>query len=51
MTRHMLGLFAGQPGARMWRRLLTTGAARRGAGLEVLDAALEAVVRAPEPVA
>ena len=51
MTRHMLGLFAGQPGARMWRRLLTTGAARPGAGLEVLDAALEAVVRAPEPVA
>ncbi len=51
MTRHMLGLFAGQPGARTWRRLLTTGAARRGAGLEVLDAALEAVVRAPEPVA
>ena len=43
MTRHMLGLFAGQPGARRWRRILTTGAVRRGAGLEVLDAALEAV--------
>ena len=48
MTRHMLGLFAGQPGARAWRRTLTTGAVR-GAGLEVLDAALEAVVRTPEP--
>ncbi len=47
MTRHMLGLFAGQPGARTWRRVLTTGAGR-GGGLEVLDAALEAVVRAPE---
>ncbi len=47
MTRHMLGLFAGQPGARTWRRVLTTGAAR-GGGLEVLDAALEAVVRTPE---
>ena len=47
MTRHMLGLFAGQPGARTWRRMLTTGAVR-GAGLEVLDAALEAVARTPE---
>ena len=48
MTRHMLGLFAGRPGARTWRRVLTTGASLRGAGLEVLDAALEAVVRVPE---
>jgi tRNA-dihydrouridine synthase A len=43
MTRHMLGLFAGRPGARGWRRILTTGAVKPGAGLEVLDAALEAV--------
>ena len=43
MTRHMLGLFAGRRGARSWRRILTTGAVRPGAGLEVLDAALEAV--------
>ena len=50
MTRHMLGLFAGRPGARTWRRVLTTGSVR-GGGLEVLDAALEAVVRAPELVA
>ncbi len=41
MTRHMLGLFNGRPGARAWRRILTTGAIRPGAGLEVLDAALE----------
>ena len=47
MTRHMLGLFAGRPGARTWRRVLTTGSVRRG-GLEVLDAALEAVVTTPE---
>jgi tRNA-dihydrouridine synthase A len=47
MTRHMLGLFAGRPGARGWRRVLTTGAARSGAGLEILDAALaELVARA-----
>ncbi len=41
MTRHMLGLFAGRAGARAWRRVLTTGAVRRGAGLEVLDEALD----------
>ncbi len=28
ITRHMLGLYAGQPGARRWRRRLTEGAAR-----------------------
>ena len=47
MTRHMLGLFAGRPGARAWRRILTIGAVKPGAGLEVLDAALEAVTTAP----
>ena len=45
MTRHMLGLFAGRPGARTWRRRLTTGAVKPAAGLEVLDHALEAVMR------
>ena len=43
MTRHMLGLFAGQPGARQWRRILSENAVRKGAGLEVLRAALAAV--------
>ncbi|MDV7142635.1 tRNA dihydrouridine(20/20a) synthase DusA [Tropicimonas sp. TH_r6] len=43
VTRHMLGLFAGKPGARGWRRVLSEGAAGKGAGLEVLDAALEPV--------
>ncbi len=43
MTRHMLGLFNGRPGARLWRRTLSERAPRAGAGLEVLDAALEAV--------
>jgi tRNA-dihydrouridine synthase A len=43
MTRHMLGLFAGQPGARQWRRTLSEQAPRKGAGLEVLRAALAAV--------
>ena len=31
MTRHMLGLFNGRPGARAWRRILTTGAMQRRA--------------------
>ncbi len=40
ITRHMLGLFTGKPGARGWRRVLSERASRTGAGLEVLDAAL-----------
>ena len=50
MGRHMLGLFSGRPGARRWRRVLTEEGVRPGAGLHVLDRALEAV-RRPEPVA
>ncbi len=43
ITRHMLGLFTGRPGARGWRRVLSEQASREGAGLEVLDAALAEV--------
>ena len=43
ITRHMLGLFTGKPGARGWRRVLSEEANRPGAGLEVLDRALQAV--------
>jgi tRNA-dihydrouridine synthase A len=43
MTRHMLGLFHGQAGARTWRRILTVEGVKPGAGLEVVDAALAAV--------
>lgn len=43
MTRHMLGLFHGAPGARAWRRILTVEAVKAGAGLEVIDRALDAV--------
>jgi tRNA-dihydrouridine synthase A len=43
MTRHMLGLFHGAPGARAWRRILTVEGVKPGAGLEVIDAALAAV--------
>lgn len=44
MTRHMLGLFAGRPGARAWRRTLSEQG-RGDAGLEVLDAALGEVIK------
>ena len=44
ITRHMLGLFSGRPGARAWRRRLSEGANRPGAGLEVYDAALAEVL-------
>ena len=43
ITRHMLGLFHGARGARTWRRILTVESVKPGAGLEVVDAALEAV--------
>ena len=43
ITRHMLGLFAGQPGARAWRRYLSEHAFREGAGIEVIVAALQAM--------
>jgi tRNA-dihydrouridine synthase A len=44
MTKHLLGLFPGQPGARLFRRHLSTEALVPGAGVEVLDAAV-AIVR------
>jgi tRNA-dihydrouridine synthase A len=46
MSRHMLGLFHGLPGARSWRRILTVEGVKAGAGLEVVDAALAAVSEA-----
>ncbi len=41
ITRHMLGLFAGMPGARRWRRYLSEQAHRPGAGVEVVAQALQ----------
>ncbi|MCO6382622.1 tRNA dihydrouridine(20/20a) synthase DusA [Oceanicola sp. 502str15] len=46
VTRHMLGLFQGRPGARAWRRILSEDSHREGAGLEVLDRALSALPEA-----
>jgi tRNA-dihydrouridine synthase A len=36
ITRHMLGLYAGEPGAREYRRLLSEGARQAGAGPELI---------------
>lgn len=43
ITRHMLGLFTGLPGARGWRRVLSEGASRPGAGLDLIETALAEV--------
>ena len=43
ITRHMVGLFAGQPGARAWRRYLSENAYRENAGVEVVFEALDAM--------
>jgi tRNA-dihydrouridine synthase A len=43
ITRHMLGLFHGFPGARRWRRILSVEATRPGAGGDVVRAALAAI--------
>ncbi|MFT4715815.1 MAG: tRNA-dihydrouridine synthase A [Paracoccaceae bacterium] len=43
ISRHMLGLFAGRPGARHWRRVLSNKAHIAGAGPEVVLEALRAV--------
>ena len=43
MTRHMLGLMHGRAGARAFRRILTVEGVKSGAGLEVVDRAVDAV--------
>ncbi len=40
ISRHMLGLANGRPGARQFRQILSVDAARRGAGPELLERAL-----------
>ncbi len=43
MSRHMLGLFQGIPGAARWRRYISEHAYQAGAGVEVLATALAQV--------
>jgi tRNA-dihydrouridine synthase A len=50
ITRHMLGLFAGLPGARSFRRRLALEAVRPGAGIETLRDAVAEVVHAMERI-
>jgi tRNA-dihydrouridine synthase A len=50
MTRHILGLFAGCPGARAWRRRLSVEGTRPEAGVDVLREA-GALVREPTAAA
>lgn len=49
MTRHMLGLFTGRPGARAYRRHLATEATKPGANLRTLRDAVAHVVRLAVP--
>ena len=39
LARHLLGLFQGQPGARIWRRALSDAAFRAGADLTAIESA------------
>jgi tRNA-dihydrouridine synthase A len=48
MTRHMLGLFHGRPGARAWRRVLTVEGAKAGAGIDVIERGLAELAAAAE---
>ncbi len=45
ITRHMLGAFAGRPGARNWRRLLSENAHKPGAGAALVERALGEIDR------
>jgi len=48
ITRHILGLFAGQPGAKQWKRTLSTLPYETGAGSGVILQALEEQQKAAE---
>jgi tRNA-dihydrouridine synthase A len=48
MSRHLLGLFAGKPGARAFRRVLATEAVKPNAGIDVIARALAEIDRASE---
>lgn len=43
ITRHMMGLFTGRPGARIWRRMLSENASKPGAGPELVLQALASI--------
>ncbi|MBE7214062.1 tRNA dihydrouridine(20/20a) synthase DusA [Shewanella benthica] len=39
ITRHMTGMFQGEPGSRAWRRYISENAHKQGAGIEVIEQA------------
>ncbi|MEO0327759.1 MAG: tRNA dihydrouridine(20/20a) synthase DusA [Pseudomonadota bacterium] len=47
ISRHMVGLFQGVPGARSYRQILSVKAHKQGAGPEVLEEAFHAVEQLP----
>jgi tRNA-dihydrouridine synthase A len=49
MTRHILGLYQGVPGARLFRRHLSVAAVKPGAGVEVLRDAAALIGRSDAP--
>ncbi|ODS64096.1 MAG: tRNA dihydrouridine(20/20a) synthase DusA [Arenimonas sp. SCN 70-307] len=51
ISRHLLGLFHGQPGGRLFRQVLSEGAPRVGAGWELVERALAETRRDPERTA
>lgn len=50
ISRHILGLYNGQPGARRWRRMLSENGCREGVGPELWERALAVVDRAREEI-
>jgi len=51
ISRHMVGLFLGQPGAKHWRRHISENAHQPGAGTEILIQALDKVAATHTPSA
>ncbi len=51
ISRHMLGLYRGQPGGRAFRRVMSEGVHKPGANWALLEKALLEVTRASEPLA
>lgn len=51
MSRHLLGLFQGQPGAKAWRRRISENAHRPGAGVDIIAPPVPLAPRQASPLA
>jgi len=47
ISRHMTGLFQGEPGSRYWRRYISENAHKAGAGIEVIEQARKSMLLDP----